>query len=70
MSIQLYLVNPENIYTSIIIQTEQFVYAYLCTYTHKKMTAINNKKEAMGLWEIKKGYMEEFGEREGKGEMM
>lgn len=55
-------------HTSIIIQTEQFVVRniYVSTYMHLRI----NEREAMSLKDIKEGYMEMFGGRQRRGEMM
>lgn len=60
-------VNPEYIYTSNIIQTEQVLYRYIYMYIY----ACKNhswKKEAMNLKGNKEGYMGELGERIGNRE--
>lgn len=48
------MVNPENIYTSNIIQSEQVIFGNICIYTYVDIIRVD-EKESMNWRESKEG---------------
>lgn len=71
LAIHYYLVSPENVLTNSITWTEQFVFMYLriTIYFHPYLTMICERR-GINLKVSKEEYMEDFGRRKGKEELM